>query len=62
MARTEAERNPGHNQRAGAAVPLGRLQDPQDVAEVVAFLVSKRARNITGSVILVDGGCSLGSF
>ncbi|MCU1658783.1 MAG: classical family protein [Pseudonocardiales bacterium] len=62
MARTEAERNPGHKQRAGAAVPLGRLQDPQDVAEVVAFLVSKRARNITGSVILVDGGCSLGSF
>lgn len=35
---------------------LGRLGDPQDVANVVLFLCSERARHITGAVIPVDGG------
>jgi 3-oxoacyl-[acyl-carrier protein] reductase len=35
---------------------LGRLGDPQDVANVVVFLCSERARHITGAVIPVDGG------
>lgn len=35
---------------------LGRLGDPQDVASVVVFLCSERARHITGAVIPVDGG------
>ena len=35
---------------------LGRLGDPQDVAHVVVFLCSERARHITGAVIPVDGG------
>ncbi len=37
-------------------VILGRLGDPEDVAEVIAFLASDRARHITGEVIKVDGG------
>ena len=35
---------------------LGRLGDPQDVANVVLFLCSEFARHITGAVIPVDGG------
>jgi 3-oxoacyl-[acyl-carrier protein] reductase len=35
---------------------LGRLGDPQDVANVVVFLCSELARHITGVVIPVDGG------
>lgn len=35
---------------------LGRLGDPQDVANVVMFLCSEYARHITGAVIPVDGG------
>ncbi len=35
---------------------LGRLAVPGDVAGVVAFLCSERARHITGAVIKVDGG------
>jgi 3-oxoacyl-[acyl-carrier protein] reductase len=35
---------------------LGRLGDPQDVANVVVFLCSEYARHITGAVIPVDGG------
>jgi NAD(P)-dependent dehydrogenase (short-subunit alcohol dehydrogenase family) len=38
------------------AVPLGRLGSPDDVAEVVALLVSDRGSWMTGANILVDGG------
>ena len=38
------------------SVPLGRLGTPDDVAEVVSFLVSDRARYISGQVLGVDGG------
>ncbi len=37
-------------------IPLGRLGTPEDVAEVVLFLVSDRASYINGQVINVDGG------
>jgi len=42
--------------RARERSVLGRLGDPQDVAHVVAFLCSEKARHITGAVIPVDGG------
>ena len=42
--------------RARERSVLGRLGDPQDVAGVVVFLCSERARHITGAVIPVDGG------
>ena len=42
--------------RARERTVLGRLGGPQDVANVVVFLCSARARHITGAVIPVDGG------
>ncbi len=38
--------------------PLGRLGDPQDVADAVLFLASEAASFITGHVLVVDGGLS----
>jgi NAD(P)-dependent dehydrogenase (short-subunit alcohol dehydrogenase family) len=37
-------------------VPLGRWQEPEDVAAMVVFLASARGANITGQTINVDGG------
>lgn len=40
-------------------IPLGRIADPADVADAVAFLVSDRARHITMHDLYVDGGATL---
>ena len=43
------------------AIPLNRLGVPADIANVVLFLVSPAAAYVTGQVITVDGGLSLGA-
>jgi 2,3-dihydro-2,3-dihydroxybenzoate dehydrogenase len=40
-------------------IPLGRIADPADIAEAVAFLASDRARHITLHDLYVDGGATL---
>lgn len=44
--------------KLGAMIPLGRVADPEEVGEVVAFLASDRARYITGAALNCDGGLS----
>jgi len=43
-------------QRYVAAVPLQRANEPEDIADMVVFLASPGARNITGQSFNVDGG------
>ena len=42
--------------RRNAVIPLGRPNDPEDVAALAVFLASPAARNITGQSLNVDGG------
>jgi NAD(P)-dependent dehydrogenase (short-subunit alcohol dehydrogenase family) len=37
-------------------IPTGRLGTPEEVADVIAFLVSSDSRYVTGSAIAIDGG------
>ena len=46
---------------AGAALPLGRLTEADDIAGAVCFLLSEDARQITGVTLDVDGGNHLSS-
>jgi len=45
--------------RKVSQIPLGRIETPEDVAGVVAFLVSPEGAYITGQAIVVDGGIAL---
>ena len=40
----------------GPAHPLGRVGQPQDIAEVIAFLASPASSFMTGSLVMADGG------
>ena len=40
-------------------IPLGRIGEPDDIAEAVVFLASKQAAFITGTTLVVDGGMTV---
>ena len=47
---------PGIIERINASIPLGRMAEPREVAEVAAWLLSDRASMVTGAIVPVDGG------
>jgi NAD(P)-dependent dehydrogenase (short-subunit alcohol dehydrogenase family) len=59
MAKRQWDADSSYRSRAQKAIPLGFMQPPESVADVFLFLCSPAADYMTGSVLLVDGGCSL---
>jgi 3-oxoacyl-[acyl-carrier protein] reductase len=49
-------------ERAADFIPLGRVGEPEDVADVIVFLASEGARYITGQGLVVDGGLLVGRY
>lgn len=49
-------------EQAASFIPMGRVGEPEDVADVALFLASAAARYITGQVIVVDGGLLVGRY
>jgi NAD(P)-dependent dehydrogenase (short-subunit alcohol dehydrogenase family) len=48
-------------QQISLGVPLGRLAEPEDIARAALFLASDDSSYITGVIIPVDGGWTVGS-
>ncbi|MFB4309557.1 SDR family NAD(P)-dependent oxidoreductase [Actinomadura sp. GTD37] len=57
--RSQAEGHLPSNDRMAAAIPLGHLGTPDDIAAAAAFLASEEAGFITGQVLGVNGGAVL---
>jgi NAD(P)-dependent dehydrogenase (short-subunit alcohol dehydrogenase family) len=50
------EAMPGVVEQITTAIPLGRMAEPREVAEVACWLLSDRASFVTGAIVPVDGG------
>lgn len=48
--------------KCGEYIPMGRIGEPEDIADVILFLASNAARYITGQVVVVDGGLQVGRY
>jgi len=53
---------PGGLEKAAEFIPMGRIGEPEDIADVILFLASDAARYLTGQVIVVDGGLLVGRY
>lgn len=49
-------------EQAAKFIPMGRVGEPEDIADVAVFLASEAARYLTGQVITVDGGLLVGRY
>jgi 3-oxoacyl-[acyl-carrier protein] reductase len=47
---------------AGAFIPMGRIGEPEEIADVIVFLSSSSSRYLTGQTLVVDGGLLVGRY
>lgn len=60
LAKGQLENEPAYAARVATAIPLGELQEASDIAQAVVFMAGPGAATMTGSILTIDGGCSLG--
>lgn len=60
MSSKALDNDPARRDKVLGRTPLGRLGEPEDVANAVSFLVSEQAKFINGVILMVDGGNSIG--
>ena len=60
MSQPFLDENPEGREFAGRIAPMGRIGQPQDVADVAVFLASDESRFVTGAALQVDGGWTAG--
>jgi NAD(P)-dependent dehydrogenase (short-subunit alcohol dehydrogenase family) len=60
MSATALDSDPARKQKVLSRTPMGKLGLPEDVAEAVFYLSSPGAKYITGAILPVDGGNSIG--
>lgn len=53
---------PDGAEKAGEFIPMGRIGEPEEIADVILFLASNSARYMTGQVVVVDGGLLVGRY
>lgn len=53
---------PAGLEKAANYIPLGRVGEPDDIADVILFLCSHAARYISGQTVIVDGGLMVGRY
>jgi 3-oxoacyl-[acyl-carrier protein] reductase len=53
---------PAGAEKAGEFIPMGRIGEPEEIADVILFLASRSARYMTGQVVTVDGGLLVGRY
>jgi len=58
----QRETDPQYAARVGKVIPLERLGSTEELGQLAAYLCSDEASYMTGSVVLLDGGCSLFQF
>jgi NAD(P)-dependent dehydrogenase (short-subunit alcohol dehydrogenase family) len=58
--RAEAAKNPQHVSQLQALTPMGRLADPEEVAEAAVWLCTPAASYVLGHTLLADGGAVMG--
>jgi len=56
MQKVAIEDNPDQYDAINATIPMKRMGEPDDIGEMIAFLISDRAKYVTGGEFVVDGG------
>lgn len=56
MQKVAIEDNPDQYDAINASIPMGRMGEPDDIGNMIAFLLSDRAKYVTGGEFVIDGG------